>query len=187
MIPVASGAGVFSLSCVWLFCDPMDCVAHQAPLSMGFPRQEYWNGLQFPPPGDLLDPSTCLLNIFQTQVFLSITAANISVQSSSFGYLDHCRRNLHNTAYSCCPLLIPVCAMLSSFSCVRFFEALWTVACQTPLAVGFPRQEYWNWLPFPPPGNLPDLGIKLESPALQADSLPLNHQGFPGELGDINI
>ena len=31
-------------------------VAHQAPLSMGFPRQEYWNGLLFPPPGDLPNP-----------------------------------------------------------------------------------------------------------------------------------
>ena len=30
--------------------------AHQAPLSMGFSRQEYWSGLQFPPPGDLSDP-----------------------------------------------------------------------------------------------------------------------------------
>ena len=31
-------------------------VAHQAPLSMGFPRQEYWGGLPFPSPGDLADP-----------------------------------------------------------------------------------------------------------------------------------
>ena len=31
-------------------------VAHQAPLFMGFPRQEYWSGLPFPPPGDLRDP-----------------------------------------------------------------------------------------------------------------------------------
>ena len=31
-------------------------VAHQAPLSMGFFRQEYWSGLPFPPPGDLPDP-----------------------------------------------------------------------------------------------------------------------------------
>ena len=31
-------------------------VAHQAPLSMGFPRQEHWSGLPFPSPGDLLDP-----------------------------------------------------------------------------------------------------------------------------------
>ena len=31
-------------------------VARQAPLSMGFSRQEYWSGLPFPPPGDLADP-----------------------------------------------------------------------------------------------------------------------------------
>ena len=37
-------------------CNPMDCVAHQAPLSMGFFRQEYWSGLPYPPPGDLPDP-----------------------------------------------------------------------------------------------------------------------------------
>ena len=39
--------------------------------------------------------------------------------------------------------------------------------------MGFPKQEYWNGLPFPPPGDLPDTGIKPGSPALQADSLPL--------------
>ena len=33
-------------------------VAHQAPLSMGFSRQEYWSGLPSPPPGDLPDPGT---------------------------------------------------------------------------------------------------------------------------------
>ena len=42
-------------SCLTL-CDPMDCVAHQAPLSMGFSRQEYWSGLPFPSPGDLPNP-----------------------------------------------------------------------------------------------------------------------------------
>ena len=36
----------------------------------------------------------------------------------------------------------------------------------------FSRQEYWNQLPFPPPTDLPDPGIKLQSPALQIDSLP---------------
>ena len=36
-------------------CDPWT-IAHQAPPSMGFSRQEYWNGLSFPSPGDLLDP-----------------------------------------------------------------------------------------------------------------------------------
>ena len=38
------------------FCDPIDTVARQAPLSIGFSRQEYWSGLPFPSPGDLPDP-----------------------------------------------------------------------------------------------------------------------------------
>ena len=44
-----------SLQFVWL-CDPMDCVACQAPLSLGLSRQEYWNRLPRPPPGDPPDP-----------------------------------------------------------------------------------------------------------------------------------
>ena len=53
------------------------------------------------------------------------------------------------------------------------------VAHQPPLSMGFPRQTYWNGLLFPSPGDLPDPGIKPTSPALQADSLPLSHQGNP--------
>ena len=53
------------------------------------------------------------------------------------------------------------------------------VVHQPPLSMGFPRQEYWNGLLFPSPGDLPDPGIKPTSPALQADSLPLSHQGNP--------
>ena len=41
----------------------------------------------------------------------------------------------------------------------------WIVACQASLSVGFSRQEYWSGLPFPPPGALPDPGIKPASPA----------------------
>ena len=41
-----------SLQLCLTLCDPMDCTP-QAPLSMGFSRQEYWSGLPFPPPGDL--------------------------------------------------------------------------------------------------------------------------------------
>ena len=36
----------------------------------------------------------------------------------------------------------------------------WTIAHQAPLSMGFSRQEYWSWLPFLPPGNLPDPGIE---------------------------
>ena len=46
-----------SLSRVWLFAIPRT-VAHQVPLSTGFPRQEYWSRLPFPPPGDLPNPGT---------------------------------------------------------------------------------------------------------------------------------
>ena len=46
---------VCALSCVQLFAISWT-VAHQAPLSMGFPRQEHWSGLPGPPPGDLPDP-----------------------------------------------------------------------------------------------------------------------------------
>ena len=46
---------LFMLSCVQLFATP-STVTHQAPLSMGFSRQEYWSGLPFPPPRDLPDP-----------------------------------------------------------------------------------------------------------------------------------
>ena len=44
---------------------------------------------------------------------------------------------------------------------------------------GFPRQEYWSGLPFPSPGDLANPGTEPTSPALQADSLPLSHQGSP--------
>ena len=52
----------------------------------------------------------------------------------------------------------------------------WIVACQAPLSIEFSRQEYWNRLPCPVPRDLPYPRIKPESPALEADSLPLSHQ-----------
>ena len=61
--------------------------------------------------------------------------------------------------YACVP---------SHFSYVQLFETLWTIAHQAPLSMGFSRQEYWSGLTCPPPGDLPDAGIKtmpLQSPA----------------------
>ena len=43
---------------------------------------------------------------------------------------------------------------------------LWTVAHQASLSIGFSSQEYWNGLPYPSPGDLPDPGIEPMSPAL---------------------
>ena len=61
---------------------------------------------------------------------------------------------------------------------VRLIATLCTVARQTPLSMGFSRQEYRSGLQFPPPGNLPDQGMEPAiplSPALQVDFLPLSH------------
>ena len=58
---------------------------------------------------------------------------------------------------------------LSHFSRVRLFVTSWTVAHQTPLSMGFSRQDYWSGLPCPLLGDLPDPGIvpmSLVSPAL---------------------
>ena len=49
---------------------------------------------------------------------------------------------------------------------VQLFATPWSVACQAPLAMGLPRQEYWSGLPFPSPEDLPDPGIEPISPAL---------------------
>ena len=43
------------------------------------------------------------------------------------------------------------------------FATSWTVACQVPLSMGFPRQEYWSGLPIPSPGDLSDPGTELMS------------------------
>ena len=59
---------------------------------------------------------------------------------------------------------------------------LWTIAHQTPLSMGFSRQEYWSGLPCPSPGDFPDPEIEPMSPVspeLQADSLPLSHWESP--------
>ena len=56
-------------------------------------------------------------------------------------------------------------AFVQSVSCVQLFMTPWTVAPQAPLSMGFPRQQYWNELPFRPPEDLPNPGIKPTSPA----------------------
>ena len=53
----------------------------------------------------------------------------------------------------------------------------WTIACQAPQSKELSRQGYWNGLPFPSPGDLPDPGIEPGSPTLQADSLPSEPPG----------
>ena len=75
--------------------------------------------------------------------------------------------------------IVYVCSVPSVMS--NSLETLWTAAHQAPLSMGFSRQEYWSGLSFPPPGDLPNLGIEptsSESPvAFQVDTLPTEPPG----------
>ena len=72
-----------------------------------------------------------------------------------------------------------VCVQL--LSCVWLFVTPWTVAHQAPLSMGFHRQVYWSRLPFPTPGDLPDLGTEPRLLRWQVGSVPLSHQWSPPE------
>ena len=67
--------------------------------------------------------------------------------------------------------------------CLTLCDPMNYIACQGPLSIGFPRQEYWSGLPFPSPGNIPDPGIGPRPPALQADSLPSE---LPGKVSRVS-
>ena len=65
------------------------------------------------------------------------------------------------SGYVCVCVCLCTCSIMSNY-----FATLWTVTCQAPLSMGFPKQAYWSGLPFPLPGDLPHAGIKPTSPAL---------------------
>ena len=90
-----------------------------------------------------------------------------------FTYLCVCIFNIHTNVYIfhlwvfC--VFVRAFSRSCSFSRVWSCAALWTVAHQAPLSMGFSTQEYWSGLPCHPPGDLPDPGIEpssLMSPAL---------------------
>ena len=85
----------------------------------------------------------------------------------------------------CCSIsmVLLCCCVLRHFSCVWFLATLWTVACHSPLSMGFSRQESWSGLPCPPLGDLSDPGIKPTSSALQTCSLPTEPLGKPNFMG----
>ena len=76
-----------------------------------------------------------------------------------------------------------------TLSCVQLFATPWTETSQAPLSVRFFKQEYWSELPFPPPGDLPDPGIKPASPGpptLAGGFLPLCHLTIYREIVRIS-
>ena len=144
------------LSCVRLFETPWT-VAHQAPLSMKFSRQEYWSGLCFLLHGDLHDPG------------IEPTSPALQADSLSLYHLESPMSNKYMFIW------VGKNKDSESIPCLENFmdTGAWLQS------MGFPSQVYWSGLPFPSLGDLPDPGIKPTSPALQADSLLLNHQKSP--------
>ena len=71
-----------------------------------------------------------------------------------------------------------VCCLIAKL-CLTLFATPWAVACQAPLSMWFPRQEYWSRLPFPSPGDLPVSGIEPRSPALAEGFFTTKPSGNP--------
>ena len=120
-------AAVESLSCVQLFATSRT-VALQAPLSMGFPRQEGWSGLPFPSPGDLPDPGIEPMSPALAGGFLTTEPPG---------------KPLATTAAAA--------AAKSLQSCPTLCDPPQMAAHQAPPSLRFSRQEHWSGLPFPSP------------------------------------
>ena len=125
-------------------------VACQAPLSLGFSRQEYWSGLPCPPAGDLPDPG-----IKPASPMSPAVAGSFFTTSSTSRQRLLSRSQGQRSGISF--------VVIQSFSWVRLLATPWTGASQAPLSTGFSRQEYCSGLPFPPPGHLPDPEIETMS------------------------
>ena len=145
----------YSLNHVWFFLTPWT-VDWLAPLSMEFSRQEYWSKLPFPSPGDLPYPG--------------IKPRSPALQGNSLPTVVLKKSgHLHDWNRTIPMKLGTVSWVLSNFTRFQLFAHPWTIVCPISLSVGFSRQEYWNCLPCPPPGDLPNPGIQsatLTSPVL---------------------
>ena len=79
---------------------------------------------------------------------------------------------------------VTLCICVSHSVVPDIFVTPWTVDRQASLPMEFSRQEYWSGLPFHSPGDLPDPGIELRSPALRADALPSESPGKLRKVGE---
>ena len=161
---------------------------HQAPLSMGFYRREYWSGLPFPPPGNLLNPGSrpSLSHLLHRQTGslplappgypLKVKSESRSVVSDSlwphglYSPWNSPGQNTRVSSLSLLQVIFPTQGLnLGLPHCRRILYQL--SHKESPRTL--------EWVAIPYPGDLPDPWIELGSPALQADSLPVSYQGSP--------
>ena len=151
-----AGLRAQSLSRVRLFVTPWTA-ARQAPLSMGFSRQQYWSGLPFPSP----------MHESEKSVIPSCPTHSDPMDCSLPGSSTHGIFQARVLEWG------------AIASHVQFFATPWTVACRAPLSMGILQARILDWLPCPPPGDLPNAGVESMSPALLADSLLSEPPGKP--------
>ena len=171
-------------------------VAWQASLSIGFSRQEYWSGLAFPSPGDLPNPGIKSRSpVLQkdslpaepqgkpknTGVGSLSLLQQIFLTWKSNQDLQRCRWILYQLSYQGSPFFTVEKERKENEVAQLCPSLCYPMDCSLPGSCfhGIFRQEYWSGLPFPSPGDLPDPGIELGSPALQADALLSELPGKP--------
>ena len=161
---------------------------------MVFPREEYWSGLPFPPPGDLPKPgikptSPALAGRFFTTEPLGkpLIAKYKDSNPGSFSLFVSQALFLRKVETYCSGLDHYKVALLhiSEGPCASVAQSFPTLCnpmgCSPPgsSSMGFSRQEYWNGLPFPSPEDLPDPGIKPRSPELAGRFFTTEPPGKP--------
>ena len=116
---------------------------------------------------------SCLWSSWLQTTGVMVTVAIWGCRAAALSSSDCC----HGVTGLC---MLPVKVLVTQL-CLTVCNSI-TVARWAPLSMEFCRQEYWSGLPFPSPGDLPDLGIKPRYPALQVDSYCLSRQGSPDLL-----
>ena len=140
-------------------------IAYQAPLSMGFSRQEYWSGLPCCPPGNLTD-----LGIKPESLMSPALAAAAAAAKSHQSCPTLCDPIDSSPPGSAVPGILQVRTLewvaisfsnawkwkvkVKSLSCVRLLATPWTAAYQASPSMGFSRREYWSGVPSPSPPAL---------------------------------
>ena len=114
--------------CVQLLASPWTA-AHQAPLSMGFSRQEHWSGLPFPTPGDLPDPGIKSMSLMPPAVAGGFFTTSMTLEVL---IID----KYHPTT---------LFLIVLSLFCVSFFLLLCFLPREVPLAFAV-KQTWWCWI-----------------------------------------
>ena len=129
------------LSHVWLV------IAHQAPLSMGFSKQEYWKGLPCPPPGNRPHPGIESVSLMSPALAGGFFTTNFTWEAQ----LMHIQIYILHMCFHVLYVNILPCAVCcaESLSHALHFVTPWSVACQGPLSLGILQARILEWVAMP--------------------------------------